>query len=113
MPWEFKPERFSVKAIPGQPQRINYYAKNNANLAITGQAVPSVTPGHMGKYLKKIECFCFTQQTLDAKEETLMPLRFTITEDAPKDIGTITLSYKLYNIEQRKKDQDSDQVSSR
>ncbi len=98
MPWNFKPSTFSMKISPGQRHHTVFLVKNTTNKPMMGQAVPSVTPGHMAQYLKKIECFCFTQQTLAPFEEKEMPLSFYLSEDAPDDISTLTLSYMLYNI---------------
>ena len=65
---------------------------------MTGQAVPSVTPGQASRYLNKIECFCFTQQTLEAGEEMEMPVQFYMAEDLPGEVGTVTLSYTLFPV---------------
>jgi cytochrome c oxidase assembly protein subunit 11 len=67
-----------------------------------GQAVPSVSPGPAAAYLKKVECFCFNRQELQAGESKSMPLKFYIDPTLPEDINTITLSYSLYDITQSK-----------
>ena len=65
---------------------------------MVGQSVPSVAPGRAASYFKKIECFCFEQQTLEAQEEVWMPLQFYIDPHIPSDVTTLTLSYTLYDI---------------
>ena len=97
IPWEFRPTVFSMKIEPGKRYNTSFFAKNLSDKTIVGQAVPSVSPGYMGQYLQKIECFCFTQQTLAGHEEKEMPLSFSVSDEAPADISTITLSYMLYN----------------
>jgi cytochrome c oxidase assembly protein subunit 11 len=77
---------------------VSFYAKNNAQHDIIGQAVPSVSPGMAANYFHKIECFCFTQQPLKAAEEVEMGLQFYVDLALPKDINTLTLSYTLYDI---------------
>ena len=78
-------------------RRVDFYAKNLSNHTITAQAVPSVTPGQAAVYLKKTECFCFTQQTLKPGEEIDMPVIFHIDRDLPANIHTITLSYTMFD----------------
>ena len=65
---------------------------------ITAQAVPSVTPGLAGQYFKKIECFCFRKQTLQAHQQIRMPVIFYIDPQLPKKIHEITLSYSLFQV---------------
>ncbi len=66
----------SIKVHPGEPTRIAYVAVNKTDQAITGQAVPSVAPGRAAEYFQKTECFCFTEQKLEAGEEKQMPVIF-------------------------------------
>jgi cytochrome c oxidase assembly protein subunit 11 len=65
---------------------------------VTGQAVPSVAPGYAARYLHKVECFCFSQQRLEAGEELRMPVRFYVGDDLPDEVRTLTLSYTLYPV---------------
>ena len=105
LPWEFHPMIHTIEIHPGENRKINYYAKNNTDHEMTVQAVPSVTPGLAASHLKKIECFCFNQQTLSAHTETLMPLIFHVDDALPKDINTITLSYTLFAVKNKSKTQ--------
>lgn len=65
---------------------------------MVAQAVPSVVPFKAAEYFHKTECFCFNQQPLDGRSETLMPLRFIVDVDLPKDVKTITLAYTLFDV---------------
>ena len=60
--------------------------------------MPSVSPGFAATSLRKIECFCFTQQRLEAGEVVEMPVRFYVDEELPSDVGTLSLSYALYPV---------------
>ena len=75
-----------------------FYARNRASHTVTGQAVPSVSPGVGALYLHKTECFCFTQQLLEANEEMDMPVTFFVDPELPAEINTISLSYTLYRV---------------
>ena len=99
LPWEFRPMRNKLAMHPGETKIASYYVRNNTGEEITGQAIPSVTPNEAALYFKKIECFCFSQQTLKPGEEREMPVRFMVMEKLPKDIGVITLSYTFFNAD--------------
>jgi cytochrome c oxidase assembly protein subunit 11 len=103
LPWDFYPMVKEIKVHPGENEKIAYYAKNNSNHTMTVQAIPSVTPGLAAKYLKKTECFCFTQQTFQAGEGREMPLLFHLDKSLPKDIKILTLSYTMFDAENFKK----------
>jgi cytochrome c oxidase assembly protein subunit 11 len=94
----FKPSEFEMEVSPGKIYSTMYLATNNTNSNIVGQAVPSVSPNEASKYLKKIECFCFEEQTFKPGEVTNLPLYFAIDEKMPKRIKTVTLSYSFFEI---------------
>ena len=98
MPWEFRPTENRMRVRIGEVSETRFYARNFAGHAVTGQAVPSVSPGFAATSLRKIECFCFTQQRLEAGEAVEMPVRFYVDEDLPADVGTLSLSYALYPV---------------
>ncbi len=98
MPWEFKAETRVVKVHPGEMSQVNFYVKNPTGADVIGQAVPSVSPGPAAIFMNKTECFCFEQQTLKAGEEVLMPMKFYIDPQLPKDITYFTVQYTLYNV---------------
>ena len=100
--WNFYPKMASMKLHPGQVETVIFIAKNTTDQASSGQAIPSVTPGLAVASLKKIECFCFVQQTLQAGQERAMPLRFFISADLPLEISQITLSYVFFPINKTK-----------
>ncbi|HUO82668.1 MAG TPA: cytochrome c oxidase assembly protein [Gammaproteobacteria bacterium] len=99
MPWEFRPTEHRLQVRPGEMHTTMFYARNRATRTVAGQAVPSVTPGQAALHLHKIECFCFTQQELDAGEEMEMPVAFYVDEDLPKEIRTFSLSYTLFPVD--------------
>ena len=104
LPWRFEPEQLRVDAKPGAQTRILYRAQNLSARDWTGQAAYNVSPDQAGKYFKKIQCFCFTEQTLKAGQSVDMPVVFFVDpkiKDDPdtKDIHEITLSYTFYPVE--------------
>ena len=104
LPWRFEPEQLQVKVAPGAQTKIFYRAQNLSARTITGQAAYNVSPDQVGKYFKKIQCFCFTEQTLKAGQTVDMPVVFFVDpaiEKDPdtKDIHEITLSYTFYPVE--------------
>ncbi len=94
--WNFYPKQTSVTLHPGQIETVIFVAKNTTSETVSGQAVPSVTPGKASTHLKKIECFCFVNQSLKSGETKEMPLRFFISPDLPKDVKELTLSYSFF-----------------
>ena len=94
--WNFYPKQSSIKVRPGQVETVLFEAKNITSQALAGQAIPSVTPGQAAAHLKKIECFCFQRQELQAGETKLMPLRFFVSNDLPTDVKEMTLSYSFF-----------------
>lgn len=98
IPWAFYPKIKEIKVHPGEIAKLSFYAENKTNHRMTVQAIPSVTPGIAAKYLKKTECFCFTQQTLNGHEAMDMPLLFHLDQELPANVKTITLSYTLFDV---------------
>ncbi len=103
IPWAFYPKTSKLKVHPGEIAHLAFYAENKTNHRMTVQAIPSITPGIAAKYLKKTECFCFEQQTLEGHEGMNMPLLFHIDTDLPKNIKTVTLAYTLFDVTGRVK----------
>lgn len=95
--WNFYPTQSSMKVRPGEIMLATFEAKNMTNAAVVGQAIPSISPAQATFYFKKIECFCFQQQTLKAGEAKELPLRFYVSPDLPRDIHTVTLSYAFFH----------------
>ena len=101
MAWRFRPLVNHVSVHPGELTTVEYEVVNASSVAVTGQAVASYGPQLAGEYFKKIECFCFTQQTLAAGETRRMPVVFVIDPRLPKDVNTIALSYTFFEVEGR------------
>lgn len=99
LPWAFKPEQKSMRVHPGETTVAYYQARNTTKEAITGQAVPSVAPNKAAAHFKKIECFCFTRQTLAANEVRQMPVQFVVDTNLPQNVNTVTLSYAFFNAD--------------
>jgi cytochrome c oxidase assembly protein subunit 11 len=99
LPWTFRPLEKSVRFHPGQLMQVDFEIRNNSNRAITGQAIPSYGPQVAAGYFKKLECFCFSQQTLQPGEVRRMPVVFVIEDGLPKDVNTVTLSYSFFEVE--------------
>ena len=99
LPWEFRPLTKKIDVHPGELVEVSYYVRNTADETITGQAIPSVAPGRSAEHFKKIECFCFTQQTLKPREAREMPVRFMVEPGLAKEVEEITLAYTFFNID--------------
>lgn len=98
LPWRFRPLVRHLNVHPGELATIEYEVVNVRARAVTGQAVPSYGPARAGEYFKKVECFCFEQQTLAANEVRRMPVVFVVDPALPKDVNTITLSYTFFEV---------------
>ncbi len=99
--WEFKAKQRDVTIKLGEQKQITYIAKNISDEPLAGTATFNVTPQSAGAYFNKIECFCFTETTLQPGEEMEMPVVFfvdpeMVDEYETKDINTITLSYTFF-----------------
>jgi cytochrome c oxidase assembly protein subunit 11 len=99
LPWTFRPLQTNVRIHPGELTTVMYEIRNNSGRAVTGQAIPSYGPQVAGRYFKKLDCFCFTQQTLQPGEARQMPVAFVIEKGLPDDVNTITLSYTFFEVE--------------
>jgi cytochrome c oxidase assembly protein subunit 11 len=98
LPWTFRPLEKSVRFHPGEMVQVTYEVRNNASRPVTGQAIPSYAPQLAGGYFKKLDCFCFTQQTLQPGEVRLMPVVFVIEKGLPRDVNVVTLSYTFFEV---------------
>lgn len=99
LPWKFKAAQSSVKVHPGQLVQVMYEVRNESDVAVTGQAIPSYGPQVAGQYFRKLDCFCFSTQVLKPREVRQMPVVFVIHPDLPGDVNTITLSYTFFRVE--------------
>ncbi|WP_336974689.1 cytochrome c oxidase assembly protein [Sphingobium aromaticiconvertens] len=108
MPWQFYPEHRVDTVTVGAKDMAIFIAKNMSDKPVTGTASFNVTPTQAGAYFTKIQCFCFTQQTLQPGQEVRMPVLFYVDpkilkDPDNKDTQEITLSYTFYPVEQDKK----------
>jgi cytochrome c oxidase assembly protein subunit 11 len=98
LPWRFKPLVRHLEVHPGELATVEYEVVNVRQAPVTGQAVPSYGPQYAGEYFKKIDCFCFTQQTLAAGETRRMPVTFVVDPKLPGSIKSIALSYTFFEV---------------
>src|SRR5206468_4943069 len=99
LPWVFRPREAIISVHPGEVRQVVYEISNRTDRAMTGQAIPSYGPQEAAQYFRKLECFCFTKQTLQPGESRQMPVVFVVDPSLPKDIATITLSYTFFEVE--------------
>ena len=97
--WKFTPELNSLELQAGTMVTTYYEITNTQDKAVTIQAVPSVAPGMWAEYLVKIECFCFTQQVIEANSSIRLPLQVTLSAKAPDEVNHLSLSYRIYQTE--------------
>ena len=107
LPWKFVPERRADTIDIGGRDMAFFTATNTSDKPITGTATFNVTPVIAGKYFTKIQCFCFTEQTLDPGETVRMPVIYYVdpailTDPDTKDVQEITLSYTFYPVDSGK-----------
>lgn len=105
--WTFEPEVSSVRVQTGETKTIFYRVTNRSDKAQTGMATFNVTPDQFGGYFNKIQCFCFTEQTLGAGESMDMPVVFFLDpalekEDTLKRMHSVTLSYTFMAVKNPK-----------
>ena len=105
LPWRFEPEANAIEVRIGETVTINYTVTNLAARETVGQASYNVSPPTAGAYFTKINCFCFTEQRLNAGEKREMPVVFFVDPALVKDeeqdgLSTITLSYTMYPVRQ-------------
>ncbi len=99
LPWTFYPTEPEIQVIPGETVRTSYIARNNADDAITGKAVHEILPLEYRTYLETVQCFCFTEQMLEAGEEREMVLIFRVDFTLPQGIDEFSNSYTFYTLE--------------
>jgi len=98
MGWEFRPAQTRMRVHPGETAKVSYLARNPTNQTMSGQAVPSVSPGWTAQHFSKIECFCFQRQVLKPGEVKEMPLVFFVSPELPAEVQEISLSYTMFPV---------------
>lgn len=104
LPWTFQPTQAKLAVKVGAQNMAYYEAKNTSSATVTGTAIFNVTPVEAGVYFNKIQCFCFTEQTLKPGESASLPIDFFIDpaillDPDTKSISQITLSYTFYPVD--------------
>jgi cytochrome c oxidase assembly protein subunit 11 len=103
LPWKFEPEQTEIEVRIGEVVTVFYTVTNQSARTTTGQAAYNVSPLTVGAYFEKINCFCFTEQTMAPGEKREMPVVFyvdpSIVNESDNDgLNTITLSYTFYPV---------------
>ena len=103
MPWIFRPKQISETVQIGERSMALFEAKNLSSVPVTGAATFNVEPDQAGRYFNKIQCFCFTEQTLKPGQDVQMPVIFYVDPAALKDpdmkgVQQITLSYTFHRV---------------
>ena len=107
LPWKFEPEQNEIEINIGQVTTVYYTVTNESAQTTTGQAAYNVSPLNVGSYFEKINCFCFTEQTMAPGETRKMAVVFYVDPSIVKDhdndgLNTITLSYTFYPVQDAK-----------
>jgi len=104
LPWSFEPEQRSMDVKLGQSGLAYYKVKNNSKRPLVGTATFNVAPIKAAPYFVKTECFCFTEQRIEAGQDVIMPVLFFVdplldAEERLNDITNMTLSYTFFEVE--------------
>ena len=87
-----------IRLHPGENKQVAFYAKNDTLKTVTIQAIPSVSPGNAANYVRKTECFCFTNQLLSPGQSMLMPVVFHLDPELPNNIHTVNILYTVFDV---------------
>lgn len=98
MPLQFRAEVAKIRLHPGEYRTVKFYGRNTGNAVVTGRAIPTVAPGNAARYLKKVECFCFSKQDFEPGMEREMPVRFVVEPSLPADVKDMTLAYTFFDV---------------
>jgi cytochrome c oxidase assembly protein subunit 11 len=116
LPWLFKPVQRKVVLRLGEESLAHYTAANLSDVPVTGTATFNVTPYKAAPYFSKIDCFCFTEQTLLPGQEVDMPVSFYVDpaildDPGARDVRLITLSYTFYRSDEEETDKGNAKVA--
>ncbi|HET9584497.1 MAG TPA: cytochrome c oxidase assembly protein [Bradyrhizobium sp.] len=103
LPWKFQPEQNEIEVRIGEVVTVFYTVTNQAARTTAALAAYNVAPLTVGAYFQKINCFCFTEQTMGPGEKREMPVVFYVDPQLAKDsendgLNSITLSYTFYPV---------------
>lgn len=96
LPWEIRPLEPAIELHPGELRTTRFLVRNLSDQTIVGQAVPSVSPAAAARHFRKLDCFCFTQQTLAPGESREMALTFIVDGNIGDEISELTLAYAFF-----------------
>ncbi len=99
LPWDFYPVIPEISVLPGELVSASYFARNNSTETITAKAIHEVSPPDADIYFQTIQCFCFTEQTLEPGEKREMVLMFRIDFSTPDDLSDLENLYTFYSLE--------------
>lgn len=98
LPWQVRPLTSTLQARVGEFVRVDYEITNASPHRVTGQAIPRYLPAAAGEYVKKLDCFCFAQQSFAPGETRRFPVVFVIDRSVPDAIDSITLAYSIFDV---------------
>jgi cytochrome c oxidase assembly protein subunit 11 len=101
LPWDMKALTACLDLHPGELHQAVFRVHNRSDKPLVGQAIPSVTPGVAAQHFQKLDCFCFSQQTLAPGETRDMQVVFIIRPEIDRDIPTITLAYAFFQVPEK------------
>lgn len=104
MPLAFRAEKTKLRIHPGQYYTVKFFGENLTDRKMIGRAIPSIAPGWATQYLKKTECFCFSEQEFEPHKLREMPVRFVIDPALPESVKDLTLSYTFFDVTDKKPD---------
>lgn len=96
--WKLTPRERKRDIHPGELVQITFDLKNESDVSILAQAIPSYGPQRAGLYVKKLECFCFTQQKVPARTDQELTVVLVVEPSIPRDVHTVTLSYTMFEV---------------
>ncbi|POZ63951.1 cytochrome c oxidase assembly protein [Chromobacterium alticapitis] len=98
LPWQVRPLTTYLKVKPGTFVQVQYRITNASRRVVVGQAIPRYLPAEAGEYVKKLECFCFTQQRFEPGQTRTFPVVFVVDRKLPAAIAGITLAYTVFDV---------------